>query len=298
MRIQSSQAENNFPKTSFKAYFVANKRFLNLWYPADKDSKTLQSIAENYKNHRLEITDAAERCYGAHGIEYRICNYTTGKTYDYFIPYTCAITHEGRLESMLWALICDPKFWNESSHYPTTSLFEAHNSLNKCTLSNFQLRDLITDECYRLPGIINNSDKNTRIQEFKNYLSETEPSKINNFLKRNYDELLTELHNKEWGWKHGKDKKALMMPLIEYVKKQAKELGVSEDKISEFDTICLKELDAPFRTNINKIITAFENILNEFDNKTSEHYISRYLPPEKKPNHNWWDDCDEDDYYC
>ena len=299
MQVQRIQNNNNY-NPNFQAYFVANKKFKVLWNNAnmnDSLEKCVKTIADHYIEHILEITDVAEgRSYYTHGTEYRICNHSTGKAHDYFIPYTCGVSYSGRLENMLWELIGDAEFWGESG-YPSSLRYAAYG-YKKSYISTTELRDKFTDECYGLSDVINTENKGERINKFKNYLSETLPSKINDFLKENCDELITELHNKEYGWKHGKDKKALMLPLIEYVEKQAKEMRIPEYEISEFKEKCLKELDAPFYTNKNKIIEAFNRILNKFDNKTSERrYVYPYLPPQKKEEFDPWDLDDETSYF-
>ena len=262
---------------------MANKNFNVLWNDARKTSdcfkKYVKTITEHHKGSKLEITDAAERCICGHGTMYRICNHSTGKIHDFFMPYVCGITSSGQLESMLWALICDSEFWGEKIY--NSSLFCAASQYKNSSISINELRDLLTDECYGLSDVINTKDKEERINEFKSYLSKNDSSKINDFLKENCDELVTAIHKKEWGWKHGKDKKALMMPLIEYVEQQAKEKGIAENKISEFKEKCLKELDAPFRTNKKTIINAFMEVLNKFENTPSKcSDIDRILPAE------------------
>lgn len=111
--------------------------------------------------------------------------------------------------------------------------------------------------------IIKMQDKDTRKYKLNNYLLSNRryANVFNNYLKENCHKIIAEIDNAEWGWGHGKDKKDLIMPLIQYIEEQAIDKKISVNEIQEFKDKCLNELDAIFYTNENRIIDACQNIL-------------------------------------
>jgi hypothetical protein len=151
MQIQSIQSANSYNNPHFKASFIPNQALNVLWRDANKDfyslGRYIKNFSEHYKDHKLEIVEAQETKNRTSfpGIEYTIYNYSTDKKHKYLAPYTCAISHSGRLEAMLWDLFCDSTFWGESPHLHS-SLFEDANSYKKEELSPAKLYSLLTGQ--------------------------------------------------------------------------------------------------------------------------------------------------------
>lgn len=80
-------------------------------------------------------------------------------------------------------------------------------------------------------------------------------------LEEHCEELITNIDQAEYGWGNRRNKKALILPLVDFVSKACEHL--SQDDINEFRMRCMKELDATFYTNQKEIIKAFKKILEE-----------------------------------
>lgn len=102
--------------------------------------------------------------------------------------------------------------------------------------------------------------------EHQNSNSKEEPN-TNNINKDNVLLLLNikpdfigYLDNYKSGWGQGKEKKALIMPIINALIQKAEEEEISNEIIANFKNKCLKELDAKFYTNEKVIIQEIDKL--------------------------------------
>lgn len=69
------------------------------------------------------------------------------------------------------------------------------------------------------------------------------------------------------GWGKGKEKKQLILPIINALAEKAKEVGVDNKTITEFKTKCNKELDAIFYTDEKVIQKEVDNLIRLIKSK-------------------------------
>lgn len=79
--------------------------------------------------------------------------------------------------------------------------------------------------------------------------------------------LISDIDKSCYGIGEGQNKKNLILPLVDYIKKLANLSGCEQAKVNEFETKVLKELNAIFYTDEKKIISSFKNILKELKSK-------------------------------
>lgn len=166
--------------------------------------------------------------------------------------------------------------------------------------------DEIMDLYFKCDYIINNkssmSNAESRIKKTeedyssfeKSFYSNMTPQTLNNFLNSITDnqaalvtlgkyhrKLITDIDKAKSGWGNGKDKKALIMPLVDFITKACWYLP--KEDIEEFRQRCLKELDAKFYTDEKEIRIAFGNILREANKYYKKYgYFDHSLWLEKK----------------
>ena len=115
----------------------------------------------------------------------------------------------------------------------------------------------------------------TKIQSFLNNNTSSKAMLVT--LENNISSLIKDIDNATYGWGNGKNKKELIIPLINYIKNQANLSHISNEAVSNFEKICYKELNAHLYTDETRIITAFKDILHNLNKNYHERgYIAEY----------------------
>ena len=105
-------------------------------------------------------------------------------------------------------------------------------------------------------------NKNMSVETLSNYfnnIADNEATLV--VFEKHYRQLIKNIDSENYGWGKGKDKKALIMPLVDFVKKSCKHLP--KEDIDNFKQTCMKELDAKFYTDEKEILNAFNKILTQ-----------------------------------
>lgn len=102
----------------------------------------------------------------------------------------------------------------------------------------------------------------TDINRLKNNINKLNNNNI--LLVFNSDEIISKviksIDKYKSGWGNGKDKKALILPIVNKLCAKAKSCNVSQSIIDDVKNKCIKELDATFYTNENVIISALQQL--------------------------------------
>ena len=87
--------------------------------------------------------------------------------------------------------------------------------------------------------------------------------------------VITVLDLLKSGWGNGKEKKALIAPLVDSYCKHAKKQGAPEDIIQKIKTDCYKELDATFYTNEKAIIENLQMLFDEIEKAKENNPLNK-----------------------
>ena len=87
--------------------------------------------------------------------------------------------------------------------------------------------------------------------------------------------VITVLDFLKSGWGNGKEKKALIAPLVDSYCKHAKKQGVPEDIIQKIKTDCYKELDATLYTNEKAIIENLQMLFDEIEKAKENNPLNK-----------------------
>lgn len=115
---------------------------------------------------------------------------------------------------------------------------------------------------------------------FKELASKTNTNTIKyTFTSKDSIETFIKLFDKvEYGWGHGKDKKALIKPFVDAYCEYAKQNGVDDKIINKAKKACYDELDAMLYTNENTIIENLQKLFDKIEEKKNpaQHAVKKF----------------------
>lgn len=127
------------------------------------------------------------------------------------------------------------------------SLAEIEKNQNrlKNEMKQIQTEKEVKDICYNLNGRLLKDN----FSDIKEAVSKINQDNVVKVLNNSDSDLTLKLDKYKSGWGNGKDKKALIEPIINALTESAKEKGIHANTIDSFKNTCMKELNATFYTN-------------------------------------------------
>ena len=138
-----------------------------------------------------------------------------------------------------------------------------HNRHDECIkeLAEEERQRNISEKLSVVKEIINNENKEERLNQLNDYLQNTETETVYLVLSERYTEIIEQICSKERGLFHRRTRKALITPITDYVAAQALKNGAREEEISSFKAKCNKETRKWFFFKKDNIINAFGNVI-------------------------------------
>jgi len=120
-------------------------------------------------------------------------------------------------------------------------------------------------------------DKNVDLEKFKELIELVDESNIKHLFSDKYciTLIITICDQLKYGLGNGKEKKALIAPLVDAYCEYAKNQGVPEDIADDVKKSCYNELDAKFYTNEDVIIEKLQMLFDEIEKAKENNPLKR-----------------------